>query len=379
MVVCQGAFCRTCSASSKIDHRGIPRCKAPAQPCTRRLQPERMEPDSGVRLFRPAKAGSHRLNTDYLAGSGTWRRDGRFHHEDCAAPTRQNWRLVEAAARTEGPHESREICMTLPLSKTYAPMEAQPAEDLPKGSEWHYEPKWDGFRCLAFRDGDRVDLESKSGKPLTRYFPELVEALRALRAKQFVLDGEIVIPSDGNLSFDDLLMRIHPAASRVAKLSEESPCRFIVFDLLVDASGKNLANFPLRDRRRVLEAFIKKFAKKNAIVELSPMTKDIALARKWFHMGIGLHGIVAKRGDMPYQTGERTGMQKIKKQRTADCVVGGFRYLEKKPLVGSLLLGLYNGEGLLDHVGFCSGIHTEDRAPLTKKLEKIIKPPGLTG
>ena len=141
--------------------------------------------------------------------------------------------------------------MTLPLSKTYAPMEAQPAEDLPKGSEWHYEPKWDGFRCLAFRDGNRVDLESKSGKPLTRYFPELVEALRTFRAKQFVLDGEIVIPVDGDLSFDDLLMRIHPAATRVAKLSKESPSRFIVFDLLVDASGKKLVNLPLRDRRRL--------------------------------------------------------------------------------------------------------------------------------
>jgi ATP-dependent DNA ligase len=269
--------------------------------------------------------------------------------------------------------------MTLPLSKTYAPMEAQPAEDLPKGSEWHYEPKWDGFRCLAFRDGNRVDLESKSGKPLTRYFPELVEALRAFRAMQFVLDGEIVIPSDGNLSFDDLLMRIHPAASRVAKLSKESPCRFIVFDLLVDASGKNLANLPLHDRRRVLEAFIKKFAKKNAIVELSPMTKDIALARKWFHMGIGLDGIVAKRDDMPYQTGERTGMQKIKKQRTADCVVGGFRYLEKKPLVGSLLLGLYDNQGKLNHVGFTSSIANDDRAALTRKLKGMIKPPGFTG
>src|ERR1700746_3152383 len=231
--------------------------------------------------------------------------------------------------------------MTLPLSKTYAPLDPHPAEELPRGPKWHNEPNWGGFRCLAFRDGDRVDLESKSGRPLTRYFPELVEALRVLRARQLVLDGEIVIPSDGNLSFDALRMQIPPAASRVAKLSKASPCRFIVFDLLVDASGKNLANLPLRDRRRVLEAFIKKFAAKNEIVQLSPMTKDIALARKWFHMGIGLDGIVAKQDEMPYQTGERTGMQKIKKQRTADCVVGGFRYLEKKPLVGSLFLGLY--------------------------------------
>jgi ATP-dependent DNA ligase len=269
--------------------------------------------------------------------------------------------------------------MSLPLSKTYAPTEAQPAEELPRGSEWHYEPKWDGFRCLAFRDGDRVDLESKSGKPLTRYFPELVDAVRAFRAKQFVLDGEIVIPVDGNLSFDDLLMRIHPAASRIAKLSKESPCRFIVFDLLVDASGKKLVDLPLRERRRALESFMKKFASKNDTIQLSPMTKDSALASKWFHMGIGLDGIVAKRDDMSYQTGERTGMQKIKKQRTADCVVGGFRYLEKKPLVGSLLLGLYDKEGKLNHVGFTSSIANHDRAALTKKLKGMIKPPGFTG
>jgi ATP-dependent DNA ligase len=269
--------------------------------------------------------------------------------------------------------------MTLPLSKTYAPMEAQPAEDLPKGTEWLYEPKWDGFRCLAFRDGDRVDLESKSGKPLTPYFPELVDSLRSLRARQFVLDGEIVIPVDGDLSFDELLMRIHPAASRIAKLSKESPCRFIVFDLLVDASGKKLADLRLRDRRRALEAFMKKFASKNETVQLSPMTKDSALASKWFHMGVGLDGIIAKRDDMPYQTGERTGMQKIKKQRTADCVVGGFRYLEKKPLVGSLLLGLYDKTGKLNHVGFTSSIANEDRAPLTRKLKGMIKAPGFTG
>ena len=185
---------RTCASQSEADHRGVPRRQAPAQPRARRLQPERLEPDSGFRLFRPAKTGGYRVHSNYLAGSGTRRRNERFHYENRAAAPGQNRRLVETAARTKGPRESREIRMTLPLSKTYAPMEAQPAEDLPKGSEWHYEPKWDGFRCLAFRDGDRVDLESKSGKPLTRYFPELVEALRAFRAKQFVLDGEIVIP-----------------------------------------------------------------------------------------------------------------------------------------------------------------------------------------
>jgi ATP-dependent DNA ligase len=269
--------------------------------------------------------------------------------------------------------------MSLPLSKSYAPMEAQPAAELPQGSEWHYEPKWDGFRCIAFRDGSRVDLQSKSGKPLTRYFPDLVAALLAVKASQFVLDGEIVIPIDGNLSFDDLLMRIHPAASRIESLSRATPCVFIVFDLLVDPTGKKLVDLPLRDRRAALEKFAKKFLRNDGTVRLSPVTKDIALARKWFHMGVGLDGIVAKRDDLPYQTGERTGMQKIKTQRTADCVVGGFRYLEKKKQVGSLLLGLFNDKGLLDHVGFSSSIKAKDRAAPTKKLEKIIKPPGFTG
>lgn len=269
--------------------------------------------------------------------------------------------------------------MSLPLPNTYAPMEAQPAEEMPQGPEWHYEPKWDGFRCIAFRDGQRVDLESKSGKPLTRYFPELVQALSSFRAKKSALDGEIVIPVDGNLSFDDLLMRIHPAESRITKLSKETPCLFIVFDLLIDEKGTKLVGLPLLERRRALENFMKKFAPKNGIVQLSPYTKDVKLARKWFHMGIGLDGVVAKRDDLPYQSGERSGMQKIKKQRTADCVVGGFRYLEKKLLVGSLLLGLFNDEGKLDHVGFTSSIHNEDRAALTQKLRKMIKPPGFTG
>ncbi len=269
--------------------------------------------------------------------------------------------------------------MTLPLNKKYAPMEALPATELPKGPEWQYEPKWDGFRCLAFRENDRVDLQSKSGKPLTRYFPELAAALLTLKPKKFVLDGEIVIPVDGHLSFDELLMRIHPAASRVLKLSQEHPCVFIIFDLLVDEKGKSLVTLPLEKRRKELERLAKSYLGGNSSISLSPITADLAAARKWFHMGVGLDGIVAKRKDLPYQTGERTGMQKIKKQRTADCVVGGFRYLEKKPLVGSLLLGLYNDEGLLDHVGFSSSIQADERVALTRKLEKIIKPPGFTG
>ena len=269
--------------------------------------------------------------------------------------------------------------MTLPISTKYAPMEALPAPELPAGREWHYEPKWDGFRCLAFREARRVELQSKSQKPLTRYFPELVASLADLKPLIFVLYGEIVIPIDGHLSFDDLLMRIHPAATRIRKLSESTPSVFIVFDLLVDERGKSLVNLTLRERRHRLESFAMKYLQSEGSIRLSPTTDDVSLARKWFHMGVGLDGIVAKRDDLPYQSGERTGMQKIKTHRTADCVVGGFRYLEKKKLVGSLLLGLYNKEGQLDHVGFTSSIHSEERPDLTKKLEKMVKAPGFTG
>ena len=269
--------------------------------------------------------------------------------------------------------------MSLPILKKYEPMEAKPAAELPVGNEWQYEPKWDGFRCLAFRDRNRVDLISKAGKPLTRYFPELVAALASLSAKQFVLDGEIVIPAGRSLSFDDLLMRIHPAASRVQKLSRSTPATLIVFDLLVNQAGRSLVNEPLSLRRKMLESFARSYFKRNPAVRLSPKTKDLSLARKWFHMGIALDGVIAKRTDLPYQSGNRAGMQKIKRMRTADCVVGGFRYLEKKPLVGSLLLGLYNKEGELDHVGFTSSIQQKDRTLLTQKLVRLIKPPGFTG
>jgi ATP-dependent DNA ligase len=268
--------------------------------------------------------------------------------------------------------------MTLPIRTNYKPMEADPAEELPKGPDWQYEPKWDGFRCLAFRDGANIELQSKSQKPLTRYFPELVAALSGLKARTFVLDGEIVISVDGNLSFDDLLQRIHPAASRIKKLSEATPAMFIVFDLLVDAKGKNLVEMPLTERRDRLEEFLDGTAGKGSI-QLSPVTRDLSVARKWFHMGVGLDGIVAKRRDLVYQTGQRTGMEKIKKQRTADCVVGGFRYLENKRLVGSLLLGLYNEKGKLDHVGYTSSIRAEERPAWTKKLEPLIQKPGFSG
>ncbi len=269
--------------------------------------------------------------------------------------------------------------MPFPIAKDYPPMEAQSATVLPTGPDWQYEPKWDGFRCLAFRDGSEVDLQSKAGKPLTRYFPELASEIQKLKAQKCLLDGEIVIPFEGALSFDQLLMRIHPSSSRVAKLSHETPCVFIVFDLLVDADGKSLIKSTLDDRRKALEKFAARNFKSGGMIRLSPVTLELDIASKWFHMGVALDGVVAKRRDLDYQSGNRSGMEKIKKMRTADCVVGGFRYLEKKPLVGSLLLGLYNEEGTLDHVGFSSSISAKDRPALTRKLKKLIKPPGFTG
>jgi ATP-dependent DNA ligase len=270
--------------------------------------------------------------------------------------------------------------MTLPLKTSYPPMEAKSVEQLPSGDAWQYEPKWDGFRCLAFRDGDRIDLQSKSGQPLARYFPEVAEALLKLKAKQFVVDGEIVVPIKGQFSFDDLLMRIHPAASRVKKLAQETPAKLIVFDLLVDEPGQSLVDDKLIARRKMLDAFAKKYFAKNKTIELSPQTSDFKIAKDWLAgAGVDLDGVIAKRTDMPYQSGNRHGMVKVKRLRTADCVVGGFRYASEGKVVGSLLLGLYDEKGLLHHVGFSSSFKAEEKPALTKKLEKLIKPPGFTG
>jgi ATP-dependent DNA ligase len=270
--------------------------------------------------------------------------------------------------------------MTLPLKTSYPPMEAKSVAQLPIGADWQYEPKWDGFRCLAFRDGDQIELQSKSGQPLGRYFPELVEVLLKLKPKQFVLDGEIVVPVDGRLSFDDLLMRIHPAASRVQKLAKEHPATLIVFDLLVDDRGRCLAGALLPERRKKLDAFAKKYFAKNKSIELSPETKDLKIAKGWLAgAGGDVDGVIAKRLDLPYQSDNRHGMVKVKRLRTADCVVGGFRYATEGKLVGSLLLGLYDGDGLLHHVGFTSSFKASEKAALTKKVEALIKPPGFTG
>jgi ATP-dependent DNA ligase len=259
-------------------------------------------------------------------------------------------------------------------------MEALSVKELPTGTGWQYEPKWDGFRCLAFRDGAKVQLQSKSGQPLGRYFPEIVADLLKLKATRFVIDGELVIPVGRKLSFEHLLMRIHPAASRVAKLSQETPAHLIVFDLLVDATGKLTAKELLVKRRKKLEQFAQKYFTPNLPIELSPFTTTASLARKWLsRSGPKLDGVIAKRLDLPYQSGERTGMQKVKRLRTADCVIGGFRYAAKGKVVGSLLLGLYDEEGLLHHIGFSSSFNEAEKVALTRKLEPLIKAPGFTG
>ena len=259
-------------------------------------------------------------------------------------------------------------------------MEALLVDTLPTGPGWHYEPKWDGFRCLVFRNGRSVELQSKSGQSLTRYFPEVVEAVRSVPADAFVLDGEIVIPIDGQLSFDDLLQRIHPAESRVKKLSAERPALFVVFDMLADTGRHALVDRPLRERRPLLEAFAKKELAGVKGFRLSPATTDAKAARAWLSMTGGtFDGVVAKRLDLEYRSGDRTGMQKVKRLRTVDCVVGGFRYASKSRVVGSLLLGLYDAKGLLHHVGFTSGFSAAERKSMLRKLEPLIKPPGFTG
>ncbi|HKB67890.1 MAG TPA: ATP-dependent DNA ligase [Pyrinomonadaceae bacterium] len=270
--------------------------------------------------------------------------------------------------------------MTLPIKPPYPPMDALLVSEIPAGANWEYEPKWDGFRCLAFRDGKNIELQSKSGQALGRYFPEIVAALLKLKASKFILDGELVIPVKGGLSFDDLLQRIHPAASRVSKLSQSTPAQFIVFDLLVDEAGKPIYESPLSKRRQKLESFAKKHLAKNERIELSPKTDNIAIAREWLATtGMKLDGVIAKRLDMPYRSGERDGMQKVKRMRTADCVAGGFRYATKGKVVGSLLLGLYDEAGLLHHIGYTSSFNESEKKELTKKLEPLIGPPGFTG
>ena len=255
-------------------------------------------------------------------------------------------------------------------------MEALLAAELPAGEGWQFEPKWDGFRCLAKREGGDVELISKSGKPLGRYFPEMLEVLGGLKQDRFLLDGELIIPVGDVLSFDALQLRLHPAESRVRKLAKESPAELMLFDIL-SLGGKDLLDEPLFERRAALEKFHREIDAPQ--LKLSPMTLDRDTALSWLERSGGaLDGVIAKRVDQPYKSGERA-MVKVKPERTADCVVGGFRYTEKNDLVGSLLLGLYDEKELLNHVGFTSAIPAKERQQLTQDLEALIEPPGFTG
>jgi len=259
---------------------------------------------------------------------------------------------------------------------TLAPMEALLVAELPKEPGWQFEPKWDGFRCLAFRAGTEVEIKAKSGKSLSRFFPEVLDNLRALPAKQFVLDGELVIPIESELSFDALQMRLHPAESRIRRLAQETPATFVAFDCLLRKSRQPLLDRPFQERRSALEVFL---GRDREGVALTPFARDLRKARTWLaRRQLALDGVIAKRLDQPYRPGERA-MLKVKRLRTADCVVGGFRYASSERLVGSLLLGLYDDAGLLHHVGFTSAIPAKDKPGLTARLEKLIASPGFTG
>ena len=256
-----------------------------------------------------------------------------------------------------------------------APMEAKLVTALPEEPGWQFEPKWDGFRALVFRDGGDVELLSKSGKSLARYFPEIVALVAGIDQAQFVLDGELILPVGDVLSFDALQARLHPAESRITRLSRETPAQLMLFDCLRDG-GDDLLGRPLTDRRVALEAFHARHGASSLL--LSPCG-DLAAARAWLaQSGGALDGVVAKRPDEPYRPGERA-MLKVKQHRTADCVVGGFRRAKDGDGVASLLLGLYDDAGRLNHVGFTSGIAAADRAALAARLEPLIGAPGFTG
>jgi ATP-dependent DNA ligase len=265
------------------------------------------------------------------------------------------------------------------LSPPLEPMEAELVEQIPEEEGWQYEPKWDGFRCVLFRHGNDIFLQSKAGQPLARYFPEIVRTAEKLKPRYWVLDGELAVPLGPAFSFDHLLQRIHPAASRVAKLAEETPAIYISFDLLMTEKQDVLLDSPLSERRKKLEYFAQHFQRSKTFF-LSPTTLDTEKVRTWLKQtGNNLDGIVCKRQDSRYQPGISSAFQKVKNYRTIDCVVGGFRYAKGSELVGSLLLGIYSEAGKLNHVGFTSGIKSNERAALTRKLEKLVSPPGFDG
>ncbi len=260
--------------------------------------------------------------------------------------------------------------MRLPFAPPLAPMLSKAAEALPGGDGWQFEPKWDGFRTLVFRDGDEVLLQSRDEKPMNRYFPELVAPLAAALPERCVVDGEIVIVGADGLDFEALLLRIHPAASRVKLLAAESPASFVAWDLLA-LDDEDLRAMPLAARRERLE---RELADAAPPVHVSPATRDRALAEDWFRRfeGAGLDGVMAKRLDEPYRAGERT-MIKVKHARTADCVVAGFRWHKNGAgtMVGSLLLGLYDNDGALHHVGVTASFTNVVRQRLVAELAPL--------
>ena len=268
--------------------------------------------------------------------------------------------------------------MSFPLGLDTPPMEARAVAGLPEDEGWQFEPKWDGFRCLAFKSGGEVELRAKSGKALGRYFPEMLAALREAEADEFVIDGELTICRDGRLSFEALQDRLHPAESRVRKLAAATPAQLILFDCLASARTGPLLDEMLLQRRAALETVFSGLGGTERF-RLTPFTQDREEAQRWLDGTQGsIDGVIAKRVDGPYVPGERA-MLKVKHLRTADCVVGGFRYVRGKPLVGSLLLGLFDEQDRLNHVGFTSSISDRERPALTAKLEAARGPPGFTG
>jgi ATP-dependent DNA ligase len=258
------------------------------------------------------------------------------------------------------------------------PMEARSVESIPSGEDWLYEPKWDGFRCIAFRNGETIALQSKSGQPLERYFPEIVEALLGVDCRRFVVDGEIYIQNGGELDFQALLQRIHPAATRIRKLAHETPAEYAVFDLL-DRDGEDVFALALERRRVELESFVKRRFSSPSL-SLSPATRDRAQAQAWLRGDTArFDGVIAKRLSEPYHFGDRDAVVKIKHQYTADCVVGGFRFAKDGTTVASLLLGLYGDDGLLHHVGFLSSMDRNQREKAGTLLAGVRDGSGFTG
>jgi DNA ligase D-like protein (predicted ligase) len=259
--------------------------------------------------------------------------------------------------------------LSLPIKPDMEPMLSAPSETIPTGDSWEYEPKWDGFRTLVFRDGDRVELISRGARPMTRYFPEVVPAFRALRDDQVVLDGELIVVVDGHgLDFGALQQRIHPADSRVQMLSKQTPVWYVAFDLLA-AGGEDLRKLPLGQRRKRLEALLKGV---RSPIHLTPYTRDVKTAQEWFRLfeGAGLDGLIAKSWDGTYVPGKRLWV-KVKHHRTADCVVIGWRKSSDGSTLGALLLGLYDGKGTMHYVGHTSSFSAAERRELIAKLKPL--------